>query len=152
MGTCRNGGCLKETGTTHWLSPNTGATNELGYTALPAGRRASNGVFGGLGAGAQWWTGGLENTHGGFDYPRTAEYFGLATSSVGITYTDMAYGFSVRCKDEEAELPIITTSSVSFVTLNTATSGGNVISDGGLASNYQRSLLEYLGKSDNNKQ
>jgi uncharacterized protein (TIGR02145 family) len=33
------GGKMKEIGTTHWDSSNTGATNEIGFTALPGGAR-----------------------------------------------------------------------------------------------------------------
>ena len=33
------GGKLKESGTAHWSSPNTGATNETGFSAVPSGYR-----------------------------------------------------------------------------------------------------------------
>ena len=39
------GGKLKEAGTAHWNSPNTGATNVSGFTALPAGFRYIGGDF-----------------------------------------------------------------------------------------------------------
>ena len=39
------GAKLKEKGTAHWESPNTGATNESGYTALPGGFRYAEGLF-----------------------------------------------------------------------------------------------------------
>jgi uncharacterized protein (TIGR02145 family) len=39
------GGKLKESGFTHWSSPNTGATNETGFTALPGGYRYYGGTF-----------------------------------------------------------------------------------------------------------
>lgn len=39
------GGKLKETGTVHWLSPNTGATNESGFTAYGSSYRGVDGSF-----------------------------------------------------------------------------------------------------------
>lgn len=39
------GGKLKEIGTSHWRSPNTGATNETCFTAVPSGSRYNYGTF-----------------------------------------------------------------------------------------------------------
>lgn len=39
------GGKLKESGTAHWAEPNTGATNESGFTALPARLVFGNGLY-----------------------------------------------------------------------------------------------------------
>lgn len=49
------GGKLKEMGTTHWISPNTGATNQTGFNAVPAGRRNENG-FTEIGHIADFWS------------------------------------------------------------------------------------------------
>ena len=53
------GGKMKETGTTHWITPNTGATNESGFTGLPSGLRGSNvpePSFSFMGEGSYYWT------------------------------------------------------------------------------------------------
>jgi len=50
------GGQLKETGTSHWQSPNEGATNSSGFTALPGGYRLGNGDFSSIGNYASFWT------------------------------------------------------------------------------------------------
>src|ERR1035437_4836347 len=50
------GGKLKETGLTQWLSPNTGATNESGFTALPGGFLFFDGTFKYVCYCGVWWS------------------------------------------------------------------------------------------------
>lgn len=50
------GGKLKENGTTHWNAPNTFATNESGFTGMPAGFRYGDGTFSQFGASGQYWS------------------------------------------------------------------------------------------------
>ena len=50
------GGLLKEIGTTHWLTPNTGATNSSGFTGLPGGSRDVDGSFNTFGGFGYWWS------------------------------------------------------------------------------------------------
>jgi uncharacterized protein (TIGR02145 family) len=54
------GGAMKEAGTTHWNSPNGGATNSSGFTALPGGARGDNGantsIFQNVGNEARFWS------------------------------------------------------------------------------------------------
>jgi uncharacterized protein (TIGR02145 family) len=50
------GGKLKEAGFTHWTLPNTGATNESGFTILPGGTRNQYGKFYLIGTNGYWWS------------------------------------------------------------------------------------------------
>ena len=50
------GGKMKSVGTAYWNSPNTGATNETGFSALPGGSRSSDGSFDGISYYAFFWS------------------------------------------------------------------------------------------------
>lgn len=50
-----SGGKLKIAGTTYWTTPNTGADNSSGFSALPGGRRAEDGSIAGLNLNSQMW-------------------------------------------------------------------------------------------------
>jgi uncharacterized protein (TIGR02145 family) len=49
------GGLMKEAATVHWNPPNTGATNDSGFTGLPGGGY-HHGLFEGLGIGGHFWS------------------------------------------------------------------------------------------------
>jgi uncharacterized protein (TIGR02145 family) len=50
------GGKMKEAGTRHWESPNTGASNESGFSALPGGHRYNYGNFSDVRHNAYFWS------------------------------------------------------------------------------------------------
>jgi uncharacterized protein (TIGR02145 family) len=89
------GGALKEKGYSHWQTPNTGATNESGFTGLPGGFHDSGeygGIYNYLGTYGYWWTSDA--------YIRDLRYDGTTTDR-HIYWGDNAKnnrgGFSVRC-------------------------------------------------------
>ena len=85
-------GKLKEIGTTHWVSPNTGATNEYGYTALPGGYRFINGFFVDIGLFGNLWSSTEANIS-------SAWYLFISFGDYNTRREnhDKNYGFSVRC-------------------------------------------------------
>lgn len=81
------GGALKEEGTSHWFSPNTGATDEYGFAALPGGVRNVFGEFAGLSTAGSWWSdAGLSSIHMSYD-----------DASALFSEGGNEYGRSVRC-------------------------------------------------------
>ncbi|MFK5855186.1 MAG: fibrobacter succinogenes major paralogous domain-containing protein [Bacteroidota bacterium] len=87
------GGKMKETGTTHWNTPNTGATNTSGFTALPGGNCYSpSGTFYKFGQYGFWWSStefsGTAAWHRvlGYNYPYVYRYG-----------SGHSYGYNVRC-------------------------------------------------------
>ena len=96
------GGKLKETGITHWVSPNIGATNESGFTALPGGIRSSLGTFWDLGYACILWT----STEQIPEYPAVHVWYRYIHGNgiwTGNQWDFMDKGFSVRCvKDSVA--------------------------------------------------
>ena len=84
------GGALKQTGV--WTSPNTGATNSSGFTALPAGYRGNNGSFYGIYLNGVFWTAGASDIT--FSWTRTLIY---SDSKLYRNTYNKATGFPVRC-------------------------------------------------------
>jgi uncharacterized protein (TIGR02145 family) len=95
-GTETSGGKLKETGTSHWNSPNSGATNETGFSAVPAGYRYGyfwgQGTFYEMGINCYYWSASeCTNTH---IWSRTIN---AGNSKVYRSIFVKNEGFSVRC-------------------------------------------------------
>ena len=85
------GGNLKETGTLHWTTPNTGATNSSNFAALPGGYSWS-GSFGNVGIYGFWWS--ATEYDGTYAWSR---YLNCTAATVDRDRNYKMLGFSVRC-------------------------------------------------------
>ena len=85
-------GKLKEVGTVHWWSPNTGATNESGFTALPGGFRRNDASFYGQGIFDDIWS-----TTQASDTTTIRRYLPYNEQRIYRGPLHKNYGFSVRC-------------------------------------------------------
>lgn len=86
------GGKLKETGTAHWNSPNTGATNESGFTAVAGGSRHYDGSFENFGIDAPFWT--ATQWTGGYALNHVVGY---NHAGVNRGYGNKIRGREIRC-------------------------------------------------------
>jgi len=78
------GGKTKESGTTHWTSPNKGATNESGFTCLPSGSRCNSvGMFDNLGYYGYYWS------------STPYQYDANSALERGLAYSDSGYLWSI---------------------------------------------------------
>jgi len=86
------GGHLKMSGTSYWNSPNTGATNSSGFTAMPGGNGGYE-TYGNLGQRGYFWT--------STEYNSTSAYLKfLIFFNVYVSYgmgLKSSGGHSVRC-------------------------------------------------------
>lgn len=86
------GGKLKQAGTTLWFSPNEGATNESGFTALPGGGRKNTGEFVDRGKVAILWSSTISGISNGIGV-------GMVNENISVTIGNSLTGVgrSVRC-------------------------------------------------------
>jgi uncharacterized protein (TIGR02145 family) len=87
-----SGGKLKEAGLTHWDTPNTDASNETGFTALPGGYISSSGSYGNIGYEGTWWTASES-----MEWDAFCRRLSCSNGRMFATTFLKKSGFSVRC-------------------------------------------------------
>ncbi len=87
------GGKMKEEGTLHWASPNTGATNSSRFTGIPGGMRDPvNHVFSTLGENGLCWTSSQYGAANAWSV-----YLWYLSPGVDHNPAPKRYGLSIRC-------------------------------------------------------
>jgi len=85
------GGKMKEKGTTSWKSPNTGATNSSGFTALSSGRSGDKNMEY-IGYLTFFWTSVDDD-----DYTSWCRGLDSSSGELSLLQVDKTDGYSVRC-------------------------------------------------------
>jgi len=91
------GGKLKEVGTTHWQAPNTGATNESGFSAVPGGYRDLKGPFYHVGYNGVWWSATTPDNTSPAQVTASQWSVNYASNDLYKHYFEKQVGLSVRC-------------------------------------------------------
>jgi uncharacterized protein (TIGR02145 family) len=93
------GGKLKETGTSHWISPNYGATNESEFRALPGGSRNQEGDYIDRGLSSAWWSRTKAKQEAPYYYTQNLVFRGLSGMNANFFISNFPknVGLYVRC-------------------------------------------------------
>lgn len=86
------GGKLKSAGL--WASPNSGATNQSGFSGLPSGERSIDGVFYSIGYKGHWWSSTMPSGNTNNAWSREVGY--NYSNVYRLNYSE-SYGLSCRC-------------------------------------------------------
>lgn len=113
-GSLAAGGKMKEKGTESWILPNTDATNESGFSAVPSGLREAGSDFKNIGAFA-----GFYSAEGNVKF--------LTSSSASVEVKDKcspSAGYSIRCI--RGRNALVETDSATAISSSTTTLNGKV--------------------------
>jgi uncharacterized protein (TIGR02145 family) len=131
------GGKLKEKATIHWHSPNVGATDSVGFTALPGGIRGY--LYMEIGYFGQWWS--------STEYNTLSAWFRAIKNNSDILFPvngGKGSGFSVRCvKDTWSQINENNNSKIKIYP-NPATD--NIIIDNLYSQNLNLSIYNTFGQ------
>ena len=93
------GGKIKTTGYTYWNTPNTGATNESGFSALPGGYRDVDGGFTNIGGTSFFWSANESEVRAPLNraWNRLMYNYSGSVGRTNTSYNDKSVGASLRC-------------------------------------------------------
>jgi uncharacterized protein (TIGR02145 family) len=118
------GGKLKESGISHWLLPNTGATNESGFSGLPVSLAEPGSAFFPLGSYGAWWSATDGSIRLGSVRSTSRD-----SSNLEKWFSSKYKELSVRCVQYQSSVPHLTTNYITNVKDTSAVCGGERCAD-----------------------